>query len=145
MSLCEACQKALPNIPASGGNEDSIAATYKILSEHGDWHRTTDWRGNDEWYLRDPFPLHTSWESLVLSLSDDCPICWTLWRNIRSSPIASPNIESISEFKAQVTAIDNQPEWHRYDVSICLTGHHLETKELRFDLHKTTEKHYLGK
>ncbi|SCV36387.1 related to tol protein [Fusarium fujikuroi] len=143
MSLCEACRKALPNIPASGGNEDSIAATYKILSEQGDWHRRINQRGNEEWCLIDPFPLHTSWESLVLSLSDDCPICWTLWRNIRSSPIASPNKESIIDFKAQISDIRHHPELHQCYVRIHLTGHQLKKEKLRFTLSKTTENDYL--
>ncbi|QGI66487.1 hypothetical protein CEK26_010444 [Fusarium fujikuroi] len=143
MSLCEACRNAMPNIPASGDNKQLIAATFKLLSGHGDWKRYELETSEENWYRRDPFLLHTSWESLVSSLSDDCPICWTLWRNIRSSPIASPHNESIKDFEAKITEIDNYPESHRCYVSIRLTGHQLDTEELRFTLYRTTKEYYL--
>ncbi|CVL08025.1 related to tol protein [Fusarium mangiferae] len=143
MSLCKACKTALPNIPASGDNEGFIAAISKVLSEHGNWSRMSDSRLGENWYRFGFFPLHASWNSLVLSLSHGCPICWTLWRNIRSSPVASPNNEAIAGFSALVFSIRNYPASRDYEVEIWLMGGKLETKFLRFSIRKITERHYL--
>lgn len=144
MSLCESCRKALPYIPVSEGNEGSIAAISNVLSEHGDWHRSQFADSTECWCLREPFLLHISWESLVTSLNYDCPIYWTLWRNIRSSPIATPNNERIAGFEVEMTEIDYYPDGHQCCVSMHLMGHRLEIKEFMFSIWKTTEKYYLG-
>lgn len=145
MSLCEACRKALPNIPTSGGNKDSIASISAILSDDGNWRRLQHPDSTESWIVRDPFPLHTSWESLVVSLSHDCPICWTLWRNIRSSPITAPSNLRITAFKADITRIICAPAGSLYSTNIRVMGHRLETKLFLFYIWKTTEKCYLGK
>lgn len=142
MSLCDACRKALPYIPAPERNQDSIAA---ILSELGDWHRSLYTDSGENWCLEEPFLLHTSWESLVTSLDHDCPICWTLWRNIRSSPIASLNDEIIAGFRAEIIDIYYYSDRHRYHVDMHLMSHQLEIKEFEFSIWRTTEKYYLGK
>ncbi|KAH6957419.1 heterokaryon incompatibility protein-domain-containing protein, partial [Fusarium avenaceum] len=84
-------------------------------------------------------------ESLVLSLSYNCPICWTIWWNIRSSPIASLNDEIIAEFTALITLIDCYHARHRYNVEMYLMGQRLETKVLAISVRKTTKKYYLVK
>jgi hypothetical protein len=141
MSLCEVCRKALPNFPVPEGNEDSAAASAEIPSQHGNWYRSSHY----EWTLEASFLLHASWESLATSLSHDCPLCWTLWRCIRSSPIATPHDERVADFNAEVISINCEPEWGGYTIDICLDGLGLERRELGLYIWKTTEKWYVGK
>ncbi|KAI0546690.1 heterokaryon incompatibility protein-domain-containing protein [Xylaria curta] len=51
-------------------------------------------------YRRDPYSdhhtAHTSRRSFCKSLRQGCPLCWILWRNIRSSPFAVPRKTSRS-------------------------------------------------
>ncbi|KAH7174215.1 heterokaryon incompatibility protein-domain-containing protein [Fusarium flagelliforme] len=46
--------------------------------------------------------MHESWEVFLESLSQDCPICWSMWRIIRSSPLADPKSETRDGFETYV-------------------------------------------
>ncbi|RGP81005.1 hypothetical protein FLONG3_794 [Fusarium longipes] len=137
MSLCQVCRNALPNFPVPDNNQDSIAA--EIPSEHGTWYRDSDW----ELTFENSFALHPSWDSLTSSLIHDCPVCWNLWRFLRSSPIASPDDEKIEGFEAEIISITCEFQWAYYNVNIRLSGVGLDTREIGLHVSKTTEKCYL--
>ncbi|CEI63330.1 unnamed protein product [Fusarium venenatum] len=139
MSLCQVCRGVLPSIPLTDGNraQGSVAAFLSdpVYRSGGLFE--------DQWTLRGDFPVHKSWESLKRSISHDCPLCWTIWRCIRSSPIASPNDEEIAEFKTEIVTLSYEPDNSAYTVDMCLMGLGLKTKELKLAIWKTTEKWYL--
>ncbi|KAJ3540441.1 hypothetical protein NM208_g5062 [Fusarium decemcellulare] len=56
--------------------------------------------------------MHSSWESFAASLSQDCPICWTPWRYIRSSPLVTPAEEQYHDFRSLMTE-----GWYRFEDS----------------------------
>lgn len=139
MSLCQVCRQALPSFPIPDDNQGSVTASQPDISN---WSESLF---DGQWISTDHFLLHASWESLKASISNDCPLCWTIWRCTRSSPIASPNDESIADFNAEIFNLACEPNDAAYTLDIRLTGLGLKTKDLRLAVWKTTENWYLGR
>lgn len=45
-----------------------------------------------------PRIIHLSWDSFCDSIDQNCPICWAIWRELRSSPITSCRGETHQPF-----------------------------------------------
>ncbi|KAL6915450.1 hypothetical protein FSST1_006945 [Fusarium sambucinum] len=132
MSLCQVCRKAFPSLPVSD------ATSKEVVSE-----RWSEGLFDGQWAFSSRFILHASWESLHASISQDCPLCWTIWRCIRSSPIASSNDERKADFSAEVETVTCEPNNAAYTVDIRLAGLGLKKKKLQLAIWKTTKKWYL--
>ncbi|EYB27945.1 hypothetical protein FG05_04633 [Fusarium graminearum] len=137
MSLCQVCRQALPSFPIPNDDRSLVTASLPDIS---DWSESFF---DGQWILTAHFLLHASWESLKTSISNDCPLCWTIWRCIRSSPVASPNDETITNFNAQIFNLACEPNDAAYTLDIRLAGLGLKIKDLRLAVWKTTEKWYL--
>ncbi|KAF4465906.1 hypothetical protein FALBO_7243 [Fusarium albosuccineum] len=91
MSLCEPCRQLLPDF-ATPEDDSSLGWVQQRHNANG-------------WDLRKKIIVHSSWESFITSINHDCPICWTIWRYIRSSPIATPNDERVADFQMSTSNI----------------------------------------
>lgn len=139
MSLCQVCRQTLPSFPIPNDDRSLVTASLPDISN---WSESFF---DGQWILTAHFLLHASWESLKTSISNDCPLCWTIWRCIRSSPVASPNDETITNFNAQIFNLACEPNDAAYTLDIRLAGLGLKIKDLRLAVWKTTEKWYLGR
>ncbi|KAH7258876.1 heterokaryon incompatibility protein-domain-containing protein [Fusarium redolens] len=131
MSLCTPCQQALPPFPSPGGSGDT-----------------------NKGYLSKPIVfinprlpkshllLHTSWESFMTSLEADCPVCWTIWRNIRSSPIVSPDHENIEDFRADILRATYNPKDSAYLITVSIEGRELKQPSLLLNIWKTNKEFF---
>ncbi|KAH7191702.1 uncharacterized protein B0J16DRAFT_353402 [Fusarium flagelliforme] len=139
MSLCYICQEALQCFPpgehhdlttlASDGDGDGIETTTitrQALSQSQTWRRR-DYhypgrlpQGEEPivWETNNALLMHSSWKGLMASLNDDCPICWTVWRSLRSSPTAKPADEALPGFQTKFTEISCEPAFAKYNVTI---------------------------
>ncbi|KAH7153703.1 heterokaryon incompatibility protein-domain-containing protein [Fusarium sp. MPI-SDFR-AT-0072] len=88
MSLCTICQPICAD--SKWGNEE-IASSPKF-------------DGTVVWLFKDNEReiMHGSWEIFLVSLSQDCPICWSIWRILRSSPLAKPTDETQHDFQTRI-------------------------------------------
>lgn len=134
MSLCIPCQKALPDFPCPGGTGDTRegSPSKPIV------------------FINPRLPkghllLHSSWESFKASLEADCPVCWTIWRNIRSSPIVSSADENIEDFRADITRATYKPIDSSYLIIITIEGQGLRVPSLLLNIWKTNVEFYKGK
>ncbi|EXL71455.1 hypothetical protein FOPG_12839 [Fusarium oxysporum f. sp. conglutinans race 2 54008] len=131
MSLCTPCQKALPDFPSSGGtgdtNEGSLSKPIVFINPR---------------LPKGHLFLHSSWESFKASLEADCPVCWTIWRNIRSSPIISPADENIEDFRADITRATYKPIDSSYLIIITIEGQGLRVPSLLLNIWKTNKEFY---
>ena len=99
-----------------------------------------------EWMTEDKLLMHGSWEALVASLDVDCPVCWTLWRSLRSSPTTRSVDEALPGFRAEFTKIEYEPAYAKYVVSIhARDDNDPYLLELQVAVWKTTEQCFLGK
>ncbi|CAH0025043.1 unnamed protein product [Clonostachys rhizophaga] len=101
MTLCNTCQELCRDFNNGSGDWESVEEGFLIV---------------------DPIPMHQSWESFSKSLNDNCPICWGLWRSIRSSPRASPNEEPDMDFKSWLHEGAFSVETLTFTLHINLTG-----------------------
>ncbi|CVL07819.1 uncharacterized protein FMAN_09775 [Fusarium mangiferae] len=79
MALCMSCYELCVDL----GKDE------KAMSAFNDWFTVR----NDQEPYSDTTPklaglVHFSWESFCNSLDQECPVCWTAWRHLRSSPSA---------------------------------------------------------
>ncbi|KAK2689286.1 hypothetical protein QWA68_011405 [Fusarium oxysporum] len=105
MSLCKICQEALPDFPFSARVGDAPLIRNGLSSKPCTWEKKKNPKqpSQTQWLMKGSFSLHSSWETFVASLEADCPLCWTCWRAIRSSPIASPSYERVADFQGMIT------------------------------------------
>ncbi|KAF5589952.1 hypothetical protein FPCIR_6581 [Fusarium pseudocircinatum] len=93
-----------------------------------------------QWFMKGRSSLHSSWDTLVASLEADCPLCWTCWRAIRSSPIASPSDERVADFQATITYAHFDIEDDIFNIWVCLEGTGLKATRLRLNITKTSRE-----
>ncbi|KAI8721686.1 HET domain-containing protein [Fusarium sp. LHS14.1] len=122
MNLCTVCQQFCPELTPE--NEARIRQ-YKDM---------------DVWIVKDDKKkiMHASWEKFADSLSQDCPICWSLWRLLRSSPLATPDEEKHNDFQSWVT--EARAKSFGYFLEVELPGRETLTKSRSYGICKTTEK-----
>jgi hypothetical protein len=91
--------------------------------------------------------MHESWEVFLESLSQDCPICWSMWRIIRSSPLADPKRETRDGFKTYVDVAIYRLERSSYFLRLDIHQHEnrLSFPGPVFEIWKTSEHCFLGK
>ncbi|KAF4338261.1 alcohol dehydrogenase 2 [Fusarium beomiforme] len=82
-------------------------------------------------------------EVKVLEFEEACPICWTVWRNIRSSPFAKPSDEPVVGFEVKGELRSCQPDDDEY--SITITPNNEDFHEFHFKVKKTTEESFIEK
>jgi hypothetical protein len=146
MSLCKICQPALPDLPSSGEipatSENSTYVTKGPLAGTRTWKKQMDPNQPSviSWTSRGESPMHLSWETFITSLDADCPVCWKVWRTIRSSPIASPRDEQVEEFRASLIGITYKPDGGEFTIGIWVTGTGLKQTQFRFHIWKATKE-----
>nr|CEG03626.1 unnamed protein product [Fusarium acuminatum CS5907] len=129
MSLCENCQRLVPEFVAPQEDRNS------------EWLTTS---ASAEWILFRYTVSHSSWGSFVQSLDHGCPICWTIWRYIRSSPSASPLDEEMASFRIFELNVRYNTDTLRYHLSLYLTTpRHKRRSKLDFYIWKTTEETFI--
>ncbi|KAG7409269.1 hypothetical protein Forpe1208_v011741 [Fusarium oxysporum f. sp. rapae] len=131
MSLCTPCQQALPHFPSPGGTEDTDegSPSKPIV------------------FINPRLPkihlfLHPSWESFKTSLEADCPVCWTIWRNMRSSPIASSDQETVQDFRVDILRATYNPEDFLYVITVSVEGQGLKVPSLLLSIWKTNKEFF---
>lgn len=87
--------------------------------------------------------MHSSWEVFATSLGQDCPICWSLWRRLRSSPLATTDGEKHSNFQSWVK--EARATSFGYILDVALPAREPLANSMFFIICKTTEKRFLGK
>ncbi|KAF5626327.1 hypothetical protein F25303_11146 [Fusarium sp. NRRL 25303] len=131
MSLCTPCQQALPSFPSPDGtgdtNEGSQSKPIVFINP-----RLPETR----------LLLHASWESFKVSLEADCPACWTIWRNMRSSPIASPDQETAQDFRVDIPRASYNPKDFSYLFTVSVEGQGLKLPSLLLNIWKTSKKSF---
>ncbi|PNP76712.1 hypothetical protein FNYG_10131 [Fusarium nygamai] len=131
MSLCTTCQQALPSFPSSGdtGDTNQNSPSKPIIFINPRLPKTR-------------LLLHESWESFKTSLEADCPVCWTIWRNIRSSPITSPDQETAQDFRVDIPRATYNPNDFSYLITVSVEGQGLKVPSLLLNIWKTNEKFF---
>ncbi|KAF4333884.1 hypothetical protein FBEOM_12278 [Fusarium beomiforme] len=124
MSLCTLCRQALPDFPFSASVENP--ETVYIA----------------RWLLNGPLSLHASWESFVTSLDADCPVCWTIWRSIRKSPISSPDDGIVAGFQDDIDHTTFTHKDSSYLAAIPVKGQELKLTRLLFRIWKTDQQSF---
>jgi hypothetical protein len=81
MELCNHCHSLCSSLDR---NDNNTGRAFR------DWLKTQ----GHEHPVPDHFPqltglIHSSWNTFHDSLESKCPIFWTVWRHMRSSPLAS--------------------------------------------------------
>ncbi|KNB14149.1 hypothetical protein FOXG_13073 [Fusarium oxysporum f. sp. lycopersici 4287] len=144
MSLCKICQEALPDFPFSAGVGNAPIIRNGLSAKPCTWEKTKKPKqpSQTQWLMKGRFSLHSSWETFVTSLEADCPLCWTCWRAIRSSPIASPSDEKIADFQAMITYGHFDVEDDLFNLWVCLEGTGMKAARLRLNITKTTREVY---
>jgi len=134
MSLCTICQRVCEDREW----EDEEVTDYWEFKDHPVVMLSTD-----GWAKI----MHESWEVFLESLSQDCPICWSMWRIIRSSPLADPKSETHDGFATYVCLavyrLERSSYFLRLDIYeqetyLCFPGP-------VFEIWKTSEHCFLGK
>ncbi|KAI1011804.1 hypothetical protein LB503_004835, partial [Fusarium chuoi] len=145
MSLCTTCQLALPDFSSISQMvvlKDNPSFITKELSVPWTWKKGRSTTEQSEYFrsTRGRRRMHSSWESLVASLDVNCPICWKMWREIRSSPIALPRDEPIEDFRAEIASVRYNTNDGEYNMTVLVncTGRHLS--RFLFGIWKTTQK-----
>ncbi|KAK2472703.1 hypothetical protein H9L39_14878 [Fusarium oxysporum f. sp. albedinis] len=144
MSLCKICQEALPDFSFSAGVGNAPIIRNGLSAKPCTWEKKkkTKQPSQTQWLMKGRFSLHSSWETFVTSLEADCPLCWTCWRAIRSSPIASPSDEKIADFQAMITYGHFDVEDDLFNLWVCLEGTGMKAARLRLNITKTTREVY---
>ncbi|KAF4480169.1 hypothetical protein FAGAP_12109 [Fusarium agapanthi] len=93
-----------------------------------------------QWSMKGRFSLHSSWETLVASLEADCPLCWTYWRAIRPSPIASTSDERVVDFQATITYAHFDIGDDFFNLWVRLEGTGLKATRIRLNITKTSRE-----
>ncbi|KAF4951998.1 hypothetical protein FGADI_7114 [Fusarium gaditjirri] len=131
MSLCTPCQKAIPNFPSRGGtgdtDEGSLSKPIVFIDPR-----------LPEGHLL----LHPSWETFKTSLEADCPICWTIWRNMRSSPIASSDQKTVQDFRMDIIRATYNPKSFTYLITVSVEGQGLKVPSLLLNIWKTSKEFF---
>ncbi|KAF5557009.1 hypothetical protein FNAPI_5586 [Fusarium napiforme] len=142
MSLCKICLTAVPDFPRIVVSSESSYETTGPLSAIRKWKKQThpDRPLELSWTTRGESPMHLSWDAFLISLDADCPICWKIWRTIRSSAAASPFDEHIHEFRASLTLATYKPEGGQYLMGIWVTGKGIGRTQFQFRIWKTTRE-----
>jgi hypothetical protein len=142
MSLCKICLTAVPDFPAIVVSSESSYETQGPLSAIRKWKKQThpDRPLEISWTTRGESPMHLSWEAFLISLDADCPVCWKLWRTIRSSAAASPFEEHVDEFRASLTLATYKPDGGQYTMGIWVTGKAIERTQFQFRIWKTSRE-----
>lgn len=146
MSLCKICQEALPDFSFSAGVGNAPIIRNGLSAKPCTWEKKKKPKqpSQTQWLMKGRFSLHSSWETFVTSLEADCPLCWTCWRAIRSSPIASPSDEKIADFQAMITYGHFDVEDDLFNLWVCLEGTGMKAARLRLNITKTTREVYEG-
>ena len=132
MALCTICKLMCEDRkwedygPIPSGMESPVVVLY-------------DQRKNSEKRI-----MHDSWEMFLASLSQNCPICWSMWRKIRSSPLTDAREEIRHDFQTQVLSVNYNLEdlGYRTQFRIMEKGESLGLPV--FNIWKTTEQCFLG-
>jgi hypothetical protein len=140
MSLCTAC-RSFCREPELEDNESvwSLDSDEGLSSESG---------VPSILLLKDKYGtvLHSSWDSFLTSLNEECPICWTLWRHMRSSPLADPVEERQDNFESRVWTVVYRIKDSRYSLRVQVPKVREEfcLGFLSFYVWKTTKEYFLG-
>lgn len=133
MNLCTICQRVCEDrkwedegLGYSWASKDPVVVLYRD-------------RQNGENRI-----MHDSWEIFLLSLSQDCPICWSMWRIIRSSPLAHAREEIRDEFQTKVSEAIYSLERSCYTVQLVIVEKDDRLHYATFDMWKTTKQCFLG-
>ncbi|KAF5967384.1 hypothetical protein FCOIX_11976 [Fusarium coicis] len=142
MSLCKTCQEALPDFPSSDGVGDAPIVHNGPSPKLGIWEKKKDPKqpSQAQWFMKGRFSLHSSWDMFVASLEADCPLCWSCWRVIRSSPIASPSDERVADFQATITYAHFDIKDDLFNIWVGLEGTGWKTMRLRLNITKTSRE-----
>ena len=132
MTLCTICKLMCEDRkwenygPIPSGMENPVVVLY-------------DHRKNSEKRI-----MHDSWETFLVSLSQNCPICWSMWRKIRSSPLADAREETRYNFQTILLSINYNLDnsGYRTQLHIQKNGESLGLPIL--NIWKTTEQCFLG-
>lgn len=89
--------------------------------------------------------MHDSWQTFLVSLSQDCPICWSMWRIMRSSPLANPKKEDPDNFQTVICSAVYRLEHSYYSVQLGIVEKGGFLSYPCFDIWKTTEDCFLGR
>ncbi|RMJ07027.1 hypothetical protein CDV36_013375 [Fusarium kuroshium] len=129
MSLCGVCKNLMPAFIAPHGGPD-----WKIFRGPGEWISYR--RYHDD-----------SLESFYASLEASCPVCFCVWRHIRSSPYDKPSKPALDDFNSWPDIVLYYPKEERYRVILRVTSKRFlesETKQsIVLSVWKTSHREYL--
>ncbi|KAF4459522.1 hypothetical protein FALBO_13724 [Fusarium albosuccineum] len=130
MSLCTMCQQLCPELKW----EDEVLARCPYWGKPA----VKLLKGGEKKVM------HSSWKSFAVSLGQDCPICWTLWRYIRSSPLVTPVEEQHPDFRSLMTEAWYRIEDSCYFIEVRLSDMRSRPSSQCFEIWKTTQKCFLA-
>ncbi|RSL71772.1 hypothetical protein CEP53_001314 [Fusarium sp. AF-6] len=104
MSLCGVCINLMPAFIGSRGGPD--------------WRPS---RGPDEWISERSYH-DRSLESFCASLDAGCPVCFCVWRHIRSSPYDKPSKPALDDFNSWPDSVVYWPKQGQYRVILRVTS-----------------------
>ncbi|KAM0421307.1 hypothetical protein ACHAPT_010836 [Fusarium lateritium] len=133
-NICKVCQQVCPDFTA----QDEAGSPSSI------WQEVEDVTVR-QWDLKKQQlnVLHPSWESLTASLGQDCPICWMIWRRLRSWPLAKPVDEKVEGFQTWLSKVNYRSEEAEYFVEITLEGTKSRRNRIPFLVWRTTEEYFV--
>ncbi|RTE70047.1 hypothetical protein BHE90_015562 [Fusarium euwallaceae] len=113
MSLCGVCNNLMPAFIAPHGGPD-----WKIFRGPGEWISYR--RYHDD-----------SLESFCASLEAGCPVCFCVWRHIRSSPYDRPSKPALDGFNSWPDIVIYYPKEGRYSVTLRISSKRILESETR--------------